>query len=82
MPGEAANSEDSIYGALPSKIPSMDLISLLSRPEGKTLEFKENAQSLPGIIKTVVAFANTAGGTIVIGVEDRTKKIVGIVSIP
>jgi predicted HTH transcriptional regulator len=52
---------------------------LFIREEGKTLEFKENAQSLPGIIKTVVAFANTAGGTIVIGVEDRTKKIVGVV---
>ena len=51
---------------------------LLSRDESKTLEFKENANSLPNIIKTVVAFANTAGGTIVIGVEDRTKKIIGI----
>ena len=53
---------------------------LFIREEGKTLEFKENAQSLPGIIKTVVAFANTAGGTIVIGVEDRSKKIVTDVS--
>ncbi|MFH1832510.1 MAG: ATP-binding protein [bacterium] len=51
---------------------------LLTREEGKTLEFKENAKSLPGIIKTVVAFANTAGGTIVVGVEDKIKKIVGI----
>lgn len=46
--------------------------------EGKTLEFKKDASSLNGIVKTVVAFANTAGGTIVIGVEDATKKIVGI----
>lgn len=51
---------------------------LLSLEEGKTLEFKENARSLPGIIKAVIAFANTAGGTIVIGVEDRTKKVVGV----
>jgi len=50
---------------------------LLARNEGKTLEFKENAESLNGIIKTVIAFANTAGGIIVIGVEDKgaIKKI-------
>lgn len=52
---------------------------LLKKEEGKTLEFKENASSLLGIIKTIVAFANTAGGTLVIGVEDKTKKIVGLV---
>ncbi len=53
--------------------------NLLAREEGKTLEFKENAKSLPGIIKTVIAFANTAGGIIIIGVEDKTKKIVGVI---
>jgi ATP-dependent DNA helicase RecG len=51
---------------------------LLVKEEGKTLEFKENASSLPGIIKTVVSFANTAGGTIVIGIEDKTKLVVGL----
>ena len=51
---------------------------ILKMEEGKTLEFKENASSLTGIVKTVVAFANTAGGTIVVGVEDKTKKIVGL----
>jgi ATP-dependent DNA helicase RecG len=51
---------------------------LLVRNEDKTLEFKENTQSLPGIIKTIIAFANTAGGTIVIGVEDKVKRVVGV----
>jgi len=51
---------------------------LLVKNEGKTLEFKENLQSLQPILKTVVAFANTAGGTIVIGIEDKNKKIVGV----
>lgn len=54
------------------------IANLLAREEGKTLEFKENVSSLPGIIKTVVSFANTAGGTIVIGVEDKTKRLVGL----
>ncbi len=52
--------------------------SLLARNEGKTLEFKENTRSLNSIIRTVVAFANTAGGTLVIGVRDNTKEVIGI----
>jgi ATP-dependent DNA helicase RecG len=51
---------------------------LLMQEEGKALEFKENASSLLGIVKTVIAFANTAGGTILIGIEDRTKKVIGV----
>jgi len=51
---------------------------ILKREEGKTLEFKENASSLDGIVKTVAAFANTAGGIIIIGIEDKTKKVVGL----
>lgn len=51
---------------------------LLKNNEGKTLEFKENLQSLLSIVKTIIAFANTAGGTIVIGIEDKSKKIIGI----
>lgn len=46
---------------------------ILKSNEGKTLEFKENLQSLYGIIKTIIAFANTAGDTIVIGIEDKAK---------
>jgi len=40
------------------------LEELLSKSEGKTLEFKENSQSLQKIIQTIVAFANTAGGVL------------------
>jgi predicted HTH transcriptional regulator len=54
------------------------LKELLLQEEGKTLEFKESTRSLPGIIKTVIAFANTAGGTLVIGIEDRTKRVIGV----
>ena len=51
---------------------------LIAENEGKTIEFKETARSLNGIIKTVVAFANTAGGIIIIGVKDKTKELVGL----
>ena len=52
--------------------------SYLARDEGKTLEFKENCKSLQHIVQTAVAFANTAGGSVVIGVRDRTKEVVGV----
>jgi len=52
--------------------------TLLARDEGKTLEFKENCRHLDRIVRTAVAFANTAGGTIVIGVKDKTRELVGV----
>jgi predicted HTH transcriptional regulator len=56
----------------------VDLVTLLSRPEGKTLEFKRDLSSPEGVLKTIVAFANTSGGVIVLGVEDGTKKVMGV----
>ncbi len=47
-------------------------------PEGKTLEFKRDISSPKNIIKTLVAFANTAGGRLLIGVEDETKGVIGV----
>ncbi|WP_369793141.1 helix-turn-helix domain-containing protein [Methanosarcina sp. 2.H.A.1B.4] len=37
------------------------IAELLSRPEGKTLEFKRDLSSPRNILKTLVAFSNTAG---------------------
>ena len=56
----------------------MDLTALLRRSEGKTLEYKRDLSSPEGVLKTFVAFANTAGGTLLIGVENGTKRIRGI----
>jgi len=42
----------------------MDLVELLKRPESKTLEFKRDLSSPEGALKTIVAFANTAGGAL------------------
>lgn len=57
------------------------LEELLTKEEGKTLEFKENTISLHKIIQTIVAFANTAGGILVIGVKDKTKDVIGLANI-
>jgi len=56
----------------------VDLLELLRRPEGKTLEYKRDLSSHEGVLKTLVAFANTAGGAVVIGVENGTRRIVGV----
>lgn len=54
------------------------LAELLARPEGKTLEFKRDLSSPDGALKTLVAFANTSGGTLVLGVEDESRHVRGI----
>ena len=41
----------------------MDLLETLKRPEGKTLEFKRDLSSPEGALRSIVAFANTAGGS-------------------
>lgn len=51
---------------------------MLTRHEGKTLEFKRDASSPAGIVRTIVAFANSAGGTVLVGVADRTRDVVGV----
>ena len=43
------------------------LRDLLIQPEGKTLEFKRDLSSLQPVLKTLTAFANTAGGTLIVG---------------
>jgi predicted HTH transcriptional regulator len=56
----------------------MDLIRLLSQSEGKTLEFKRDLSSPENALKTIVAFANTAGGVLVFGVTDGAKEVKGL----
>ena len=56
----------------------MKIEHLLSLREGKTVEFKENSISSHNIIKTIVAFSNTAGGTLILGVRDVDRSLVGI----
>ncbi|MBU4446820.1 MAG: putative DNA binding domain-containing protein [Candidatus Marinimicrobia bacterium] len=51
---------------------------IISQNEGKTLEFKENTSPTRNILKTAVAFANTAGGKIVFGITSSSHDIVGI----
>ena len=49
------------------------------RGESKNIEFKETLpESSEKYTKTIVAYANTQGGTLIFGVADKTREIVGI----
>jgi len=56
----------------------MGLLDLLKRPEGKRLEFKRDLSSPDGALKTIVAFANTAGGTLLLGMENHSRNVHGV----
>jgi ATP-dependent DNA helicase RecG len=47
----------------------MDIEQLITQKESKVLEFKSDLSSLTTILKTIVAFANTAGGIMIIGIS-------------
>jgi ATP-dependent DNA helicase RecG len=49
--------------------------------ESQTVEYKvRRSPSTKGYLKSVVAFANARGGTLVFGVDDKTREVVGIPS--
>ncbi|MFK7905527.1 MAG: helix-turn-helix domain-containing protein [Chitinophagales bacterium] len=56
------------------------LITWIDQGEGTTLEFKMQITHLSKIAKTICAFANTKGGTIVVGVMDDGE-IVGVIDV-
>ena len=51
----------------------MIIIAQIALGESKTLELKRELPSAEHIAKTVIAFANTSGGKLVIGVDDERK---------
>jgi len=51
---------------------------ILRLTEGRRLEFKKTLPSKADLAKTVVAFANDAGGDIFIGVHDNPRSITGL----
>jgi predicted HTH transcriptional regulator len=55
------------------------LQDLLSQNEEPQLEFKRTLSSAYRIARTLAAFANTAGGTLLVGVNDD-KQVVGVMS--
>jgi len=48
-----------------------EIEDIIKGKEGKTLEFKRDLSSFKPIMRILIAFANTAGGTLVIGRDDN-----------
>ncbi len=55
----------------------MNLAQLIAQPEGNTLDFKRDLSSLAKVVKTIAAIANTANGTVIVGVADD-KTVLGL----
>lgn len=56
----------------------MNLEILMNQPEGRRLEFKQQLNKPQEFAKTIVAFANDAGGELIIGVQDAPRRLVGV----
>lgn len=56
----------------------MNIKDILTQPEGRRLEFKAELPENSDLAKTVVAFANDAGGDLFIGIADNPRAVVGV----
>ena len=54
------------------------IAELLTTPEGKTFECKRDLSSPLNLLKSLVAFANSAGGLVLIGVADASREVIGL----
>ncbi len=54
----------------------MDILEILEKGESETVEFK--ARFNKEAIISLVAFANTAGGHLYIGIEDEKREVIGV----
>jgi predicted HTH transcriptional regulator len=54
----------------------MTLKEIITHPEGRRLEFKEAVPEHADLAKTIIAFANDAGGELWVGLRE-TKKVNG-----
>ncbi len=56
----------------------MNILTKIQQPESRKFEIKKSLPASRKVLQTMVAFANGAGGELLIGVSDKQRKIVGI----
>lgn len=56
----------------------MKFDEIIKQPEGRRIEFKETIPSKSDLCKTVVAFANDAGGELFIGIKNQPRDVSGV----
>jgi len=55
-----------------------DIITLLEQGEGQSVEFEKFIPGADDIAREVVAFANSDGGKIIYGIDDKNKHFLGV----
>jgi len=55
-----------------------ELIEIISRGEDSRHQFKANVHNQDSLAEELVAFSNSGGGIIVIGVSDKTNEVIGL----
>lgn len=70
--------EDHDGGIRPLSMSSDELRALLRQPESTTLEFKDGLPSAQEVRRLIAAFANTEGGTLVIGQHPEPGRGAGL----
>ncbi len=56
----------------------VNLSEIVKQPEGRRIEFKKILPSSSDLAKTIISFANDAGGELFIGIADNPREIIGI----
>jgi len=56
----------------------VNIKEIITQSEGRRLEFKEAMPARSDLSKTVVAFANDAGGDLIIGIKDNPREVSGV----
>jgi ATP-dependent DNA helicase RecG len=56
----------------------MGMLQKIKQPESRNLEFKEKLPSGKTLLKTIAAFANGAGGELILGISDEDRQIKGV----
>lgn len=54
------------------------LADILQQPEGRRLEFKRSLPANSELARTIIAFANDAGGEFYLGVKDNPREVTGL----
>ena len=54
------------------------LLGILKQPEGRRLELKESLPANSQLAKTIIAFANDAGGELYFGIRDNPRDVIGL----
>lgn len=59
-------------------INNVELIDIIRAGENSRVEFKQDIKNQDSLLQEIVAFANTEGGRIIIGIHDKTFQIIGL----